>query len=525
MPSNAQVFTQAWQTSGIGPQGISAIRHTTNGQVIQVITGGVVAIGADTLSYPSSSYLASYTSAGALEWLVPVGEQPLIPGYLVRSALAVTAQDTIHFVGTFTDTGMVGDSLLSVPGNSVFLATFTMAGELVRVRIIGSELRPVALEPMPDGDLVLGATSRPTSFTIGTAALTAYGNTGIDIVLARMDRQGNVLWYDQAGGPSYLSDNIADVAVHPDGAIAITGRIRSNAQFGSIQQPVPDINPHGFVARYSATGAAQWVKLLGYEPEAIGVDAYGNCYVTGYGAGSHIDPADIISGDPNGWHYLASLDSTGAVNWVLAPDDANVGAAHDIAVSAEGDVWVVGEHRALLSVGGLTAEAAGTSAWMIYKTDRFGTVQWVSLSGSDNTTSNIEALCLAVDDSCGVAVGGAYSTSGSWDLGAISIPQSNNGDALTTIMDECELTTGASSRGNMERDWSIHPNPATDRITIDLPDDPRGSLRIVDLHGRTCSVRQLNGGGSMIDLSLPPGMYLVLWVTEGGCSTRRLVVE
>lgn len=524
-PTNAQVFTHAWQASGTGAQNVTAIRFTSTDHLVQVITGGVVAIGTDTLPYAASSYLASYSSSGTLDWVAPVGGQLLIPGYLKRSALAVTADDTIHFVGTFTDTGMVGDTVLNVPGNNVFLATFTTAGELVRVRIIGSELRPVALEPTPDGDLVLGATSRDTTFMIGTAALNTFANMGVDILLARMDRHGNIIWHDQSGGPSYLSDNIADVAVHPDGAIAITGRIRSDSQFDTILQTVPSINPHGFVARYNADGSAQWVKLFGYEPEAIGVDAHGVCYVIGYGASNHIDPADIISGNPSGWHYLASIDSTGEVNWVVTPDDGNVGSAHDIAVNADGDVWVAGYHRTMLSIGGLAANAAGTSAWMVFKTDRFGTAQWVSLSGSGNTTSNIEALCIAVDDSCGVAVGGAYSTSGSWDLGTLNIPQPNTGDALTTILDGCELTTDAPRPGVVDRDWSIHPNPATDWITIALSGDERGSLRIVDVHGRSCTDRQLNGGARRIELDLPPGLYMVMWSTDEGCSTRRLVVE
>ncbi|MBP7516126.1 MAG: hypothetical protein KA791_16375, partial [Flavobacteriales bacterium] len=453
LPSAAQVFTHAWQASGTANQDVTAIRFTSTGHVVEVITGaGPVVIGTDTLPYPASSYLASYSASGALDWVAPVGHQLLNPGYMRRSALAVTSDDTIHFVGTFTDTGMIGDTVLTAPGNNVFLATFTSDGDLVRVRIIGGELRPVALEPMPGGDLVLGATSRDTTFMIGSTTLSTYGSEGVDILLTRMDRHGNIIWYDQSGGASYLSDNIADLAVHPDGAIAITGRIRSDAQFDTILQTVPDINPHGFVARYSAGGTAQWVKLFGYEPEAVAVDADGNCYVAGFGA-NHIDPADIISGNPSGVHYLASIDSVGEVNWVVMPDDGNYGFARDIAVNANGDAWVAGNHRTLLSVGGLAASAAGGEALMVFKTDRFGTAQWVSLSGSGNATSDIEALCIAVDDSCGVAVGGTYWTSGSWDLGALSVPQPNTGDALTAILDGCDLSTGAVPPVPAEQEW------------------------------------------------------------------------
>lgn len=525
LSAGAQVFNAAWQASGTANENVTAIRFNSTGHVIEVITGGgSVVIGADTLPYTASSYLASYSTDGTLDWVVPVGAQLLLAGYLRRSALAVTDDDTIHFAGTFTGEGMVGDTLLSAPGLNLFLATFTSGGDLVRVRIIGNELRPLALEPAPGGDLVLGATSFNTNFMIGSTALTNYGNQGVDILMARMDRHGNIIWYDQSGGPGFYSDNLADLAVHPDGAISLTGRIRSDAVFDAILQTVPSVNPHGFVARYDAGGAAQWVKLFGYEPEAVDVDADGNCYVLGSG-GSHIDTADIISGNYAGSHYLASIDNVGEVNWVLYPDDGNIGFAHDVVVNADGDAWVAGYHRTLLSVSSLATSASGNNAWMVHKTDRFGTAEWVSLSGSANATSNIEALCIAVDGDCGVAVGGTYSTTGPWTIWAVNVPASTNFNALTTILDGCDIVTGIVPSVALDREWSIHPNPATGQFNIDLPDDARGNLRIMDAQGRSYLDRQLHDDARTIDLMMVPGLYLVTWSSVEGCSSRRLVVE
>lgn len=186
---------------------------------------------------------------------------------------------------------------------------------------------------------------------------------------------------------------------------------------------------------------------------------------------------------------------------------------------------MAGNHRTLLSVGGLATSAPGGEALMVFKTDRFGTAQWVSLSGSGNATSDIEALCIAVDDSFGVVVGGTYLTSGSWDLGALNMPQPNTGDALTAILDPCGLATGKTRPAALDRAWSIHPAPATDRITIELPADARGSLMVMDVQGRSLHDRQVHGGARMIELGLPPGLYTVLRSSDAGCSTRRLVVD
>jgi len=523
-PCSAQ-SVGAWQASGANNESVNAVRFTSSGEVIEVIASvGAVVIGTDTLPGAPATYLARYSAGGVLEGVVPVGAPPLLPLYLRRSALALTTGDTIHFAGTFTNSGTIGDTLLAAPGTNLFLATFTGDLELVRVRIIGSNLRPVALEPTADGDLVLGATSWQTTFTIGTTTLNNYGNQGVDILLAKLDRFGNVIWYDRSGGPGFYSDNIADVAVHPDGAITITGHIRSDAQFDTILQVVPTVNPNGFVARYDAGGSAQWVKLLGYEPEAVGADASGTCYVTGFG-GSYIDPADIISGNPAGYHFLAAIDSTGSVDWVVMPDDGNIGFAHDLVANASGDVWVSGYHRTTLSVGGLAMAAPGGDAWMVFKTDRFGTVQWVSLTGSGNTTSNIEAVCLAVDDSCGIVVGGTYSTSGTWLAGAATVPASTYYDALTVLLDECGITTASGPFMDPVGSWSVAPNPASDRLRIHLPHEATGRVAIVDSQGRSCMERAVSGPDMTLDFDLSPGLYMVTWTSRGVPYTQRVVVR
>ena len=100
-------------------------------------------------------------------------------------------------------------------------------------------------------------------------------------------------------------------------------------------------------------------------------------------------------------------------------------------------------------------------------------------------------------------------------------------DAPYFILDDVELfgsAMGAPEPGALILD-RIHPNPASDRITIELPHDARGNLTIRDAQGRACLERQLNGDAQVIDLNLSRGFYMVIWSTPEGWSTQRLVVE
>jgi hypothetical protein len=78
-------------------------------------------------------------------------------------------------------------------------------------------------------------------------------------------------------------------------------------------------------------------------------------------------------------------------------------------------------------------------------------------------------------------------------------------------------------------DWlRIYPNPADDRLFIDLDDRSEGSLldiEILDLTGRPVHTVKATGDRSLGLGSLPRGIYLVRVGTGRQTATRKLVVK
>ncbi len=77
----------------------------------------------------------------------------------------------------------------------------------------------------------------------------------------------------------------------------------------------------------------------------------------------------------------------------------------------------------------------------------------------------------------------------------------------------------------LQTPWSIYPNPATKTVSVEIPTNNHGSLRLFDLIGRKIQEWQTNETHISLDLStLNDGMYLLQWENEGVTSTQRISI-
>jgi hypothetical protein len=74
---------------------------------------------------------------------------------------------------------------------------------------------------------------------------------------------------------------------------------------------------------------------------------------------------------------------------------------------------------------------------------------------------------------------------------------------------------------------SIYPNPAKDKITVDLMGRQLMGFLLFDAMGRSIPVAVTNlNGSSTLDLSsLPRGLYFIRVVTESGTENKKIVLE
>lgn len=161
-----------------------------------------------------------------------------------------------------------------------------------------------------------------------------------DILLASMDKSGNVLWHTYMGSEKY-QDTGNDIAVSQNGDIFVVGR--SELGWG---EPLHAFN--GFydalVAKFDANGNRLWHTFLGsaYADEACAVNTSpdGFIFVAGNSIGSWGNPINPHSGNDDG--FIAKMDSAGNILWNTFIDFGAGESCKVITLDKTGDIIVAG---------------------------------------------------------------------------------------------------------------------------------------------------------------------------------------
>ncbi len=213
-----------------------------------------------------------------------------------------------------------------------------------------------------------------------------------DVVVARMDATGAVLWTAHASGPGLdLAGKLCPTA---DGAVVVCGQYSGTANvFGTT------LNAQGggtdlFVAKLNAAdGTAQWVRTGGgalFPDRAAGIAAApdGSVVVTGefrgtavFDAGTFTSTIDPNTNQPGSDVFVMRYTADGAASWFkhgAAPLDDQ---AVDVGVDDAGRVYACGVYSGTLDFG---VPHAGTALNQVYVV-RFapdGTEDWFRRLGN-----------------------------------------------------------------------------------------------------------------------------------------------
>jgi hypothetical protein len=180
----------------------------------------------------------------------------------------------------------------------IFLARFTTAGVYSWAKRLGSatdnEAGYAAAMDTSGNVIITGYAVQPVDFGGGT--LSALGNT--DAFVAKYAAtSGAHMWSRRLGGGGY--DYGYGVTVDAANNVYVVGSFDGPANFGGISL-TPAGFSDGFVAKYTSTGALQWVKALGGSgsdvARGVGIAggspvATGYFYATGYFDGATLTSA------------------------------------------------------------------------------------------------------------------------------------------------------------------------------------------------------------------------------------------
>jgi hypothetical protein len=252
-------------------------------------------------------FVAKYDSAGRLLWARQAGG--ILDDY--GTGVATDAAGNCYVTGHFGSPLAVFDTvtLTNRGARDIFVAKYDGAGNLLWVRQGGGSDYDIATALAADsaGNCFVTGHIRGTA-SFGGTSLTSAGLE--DIFVAKYNGAGGLLWATNAGGPGV--DYGYGVAVNSVGDCFVTGGFSGTATFGGVTFTGGGI----IVLKFGSSGAGliDWAKQAARDAGedygfAIATDLAGNCYLTGYLAGSSTTFDDIIVGGTAGADiYVARLD-------------------------------------------------------------------------------------------------------------------------------------------------------------------------------------------------------------------------
>ncbi|MGZ6034409.1 MAG: SBBP repeat-containing protein, partial [Myxococcaceae bacterium] len=326
---------------------------------------------------------AGHTLGAAFTWsfgVAPWTRQIGSAAYDEARAVRVDAQRNVFVVG-YTNGGLDGNTLTGT--SDLFAVKYQPSGARLWTRQLGAAgTYTYGLASAVDGTGNL--------YVAGECAGALDGNTSngsSDIILVKYDPAGTKLWTHQYG--TAADDHVGGVAIDAAGNVYVSGW--SQGSFGGVQTAgAEDI----VLLKLDADGNVQWVRETGStktdEPTSVAVDGEGNVLVAGYTTGVLDGPGNAGTFDL----FVAKFDPAGTYLWARQLGTPGIDVATAVAADASGNVYVTGYTYGSLdghpnqgSIDGfvLKYDASGAKQWSVQlgtPGDDFGLGITVDASGS-----------------------------------------------------------------------------------------------------------------------------------------------
>lgn len=256
---------------------------------------------------------------------------------------------------------------------------------------------------------------------LGPARLTS---TGSDVLVAALDKNGEVLWAHALGGPG--ADEARAVALLTGGDLFVTGSFSGTVDFDPgpgrtelVSAGASDV----FVARLSPRGELVWARRFGGAQADTGldvaVDARG-VYVAGSFQGSLEAGAVRLESAGRTDAFVVQLDHAGSPRWARRLGGPKSDDARSVSLEPEGQVWVAGsfEDKASFGPAGGTAalESAGDADAFLARLGTDGALLWSGRLGGPK----IDVAEAVAASSMGVWVTGRFERTADFDPGPTS---------------------------------------------------------------------------------------------------------
>lgn len=259
-------------------------------------------------------YIAKYDAHGNCLWAEQTGGGNQSTGL----SISLDPLRNIYITGSFQGPGKFGAAQFNSNGKSdIFIAKYDSTGNWIWTRKAGGPAQDVGygIAVGENGSsYVTGLFEGPAQF--GFKQLKGFGKA--DIFIAKYDSGGNCLWAKQAGESG--GEFGRGISIDSKGNSYITGSLQGTALFDTIHLTSTS-GIQIFIAKYDKDGKCLWAEQAGNNAEnnwgnSIAVDSKGSSYITGRFQGQAAFGTFQLNGNCRFDTFIARYDPNGRILWV-----------------------------------------------------------------------------------------------------------------------------------------------------------------------------------------------------------------
>jgi len=333
-----------------------------------------------------------------------------------------------------------------------------------------------------------------------------------DMIFAKYDSAGNVLWAKKAGG--YGSDYAYSVVSDASGNAYVCGYFDSDTMFfDSTNYALINQNYYSdlFMVKYDGSGNIDWVKSTGgiYQPSSFGygqqgiaAGVSGDIYTVGcFIYDSLAFDADTLFLNGNFTNsYLARMNDAGtcSASFALFPDS-----------TTQHLYWALNQATGVAPLSYLWSWGDGTYDNTAYPSHTYA-------------TGGFYPICLSITDSTGCTNTVCHTT----QLQRMA-STSEGVNSMVFVNVVASLPDGISENGELPL-ISVYPNPTTGQFTINDAQCTIESVEVYNVFGKKVACQQYAVGKNEMKVrvrDLDSGIYFIKVQSEKGIAIRKLIKQ
>jgi hypothetical protein len=365
-------------------------------------------------------------------------------------------------------------------GSSLFLAKFNSSGERIWCTYLYGNSVDVfnSMDISPEGETIyVGGRTFSSDGIAYNAHQNNYGGDSDGLISAFNSEDGTLFWATYYGSSG--SDNVNEITVGDEGNIYVSGETTSTENISTPGTHQLDLEgpSDAFMACFAPDGARLWGTYFGGEENEGGGDL-------------------VVSGNEITW-----LGGTNSLNGIATSNALEIENNHPISSFSS---------RYIAKIDATD----GTQIWGSYLFSECPVVGLRGIARDVNGRLILAGITFQEVNQCpNLPTENAYQ------------PNYGGGetDVFLTFIQDNTLSTSQVKYSPL----SVYPNPATDEVLVELPQDHSGlmHLQVFDLSGRVVlELPQFASGGSMQIQTLTPGIYILKGESEGKLFREKLVV-